>query len=90
MTVVVDALPWERIARAYVSAAAVRVLETLAGPSPDEEGWSAKSLAAALEMPLTTASYHLRMLRDRGLVVQTGERRAARGAMYETFYRVAV
>jgi len=82
-------LPWERIARAYVAGATLRVLDTLAGDPPEEEGWSAKALAEALEMPLTTASYHLRQLRERGLIVQTGERRASRGGVYQAFYRPA-
>jgi DNA-binding IclR family transcriptional regulator len=73
---------------AYVSAPALRVIEQVARPAPDPEGWSAKSLAVALDMPLSTVAYHLRMLRDRELIVQSGERRAARGALYETFYRL--
>jgi hypothetical protein len=61
------------------------ILELMLTPLPDgDPGWSAKTVARALDTSLARASHHMRELRDRGWLVEVGTRRA-RGAV-ETFY----
>jgi hypothetical protein len=63
------------------------ILERMLSASPNgDPGWSASTLAAALELPLALTSHHVRVLRGRGWLVERG-RRQVRGAM-QTFYEL--
>jgi hypothetical protein len=59
----------------------------LAEPAHGNPGWSAVTLTSALGEPLAKTSHDHRVLRDRGWVVEVGERRR-RGAI-QTFYKLA-
>jgi biotin operon repressor len=58
----------------------------LSGPPDADPGWSAKTLTPMLGASLGDVSYHVRTLRDSGLLVEV-ERRQVRGAM-QTFYEL--
>jgi hypothetical protein len=74
-------LNWQEIARAELHPLRFAILERLATPPPnDDPGWSASTLAAALDAPIAATSHHVRVLRDRGWLVVVGYRRA-RGAL---------
>jgi DNA-binding transcriptional ArsR family regulator len=69
-------LEWETIARSVMDPKAVSILEVLC----DAKGpLSPKDIADTLELSLGVVSYHVRMLRDRELVilVDTTPRRGA-------------
>jgi predicted transcriptional regulator len=60
----------------------------LSVPPPEgDPGWSGKTLAATLGVPLGDISYHFRTLRSSGLLAVAG-RRQVRGAV-QTFYRLS-
>jgi DNA-binding transcriptional ArsR family regulator len=81
-------LNWEAIARAEVHPTRFAILEQMLSDPPEgDPGWSGKTLADALGVPLGEISYHVRTLRAAGLVVEVGKRQA-RGAM-QTFYRLS-
>ena len=62
-------LDWERIARAEVRRVRLAILGAMAREPPNgDEGWSAKAIAAALDMPLATVSHHVRALARSGLL----------------------
>lgn len=64
------------------------ILERMLSPPPEvDSGWSGKTLARALGAPLSVVSYHVRALRDAGLLTEV-DRRQVRGAM-QTFYRLS-
>ena len=87
MTASID---WEKVARSRLSDMAARVLEVAATrPVEGDPGWSAKSLSREIDRPLNLVAYHVRQLAEKGLLVKVGEREASRGAVFETFYRVA-
>lgn len=72
---------WHEIARAELHPLRFAILERLDTPPPDgDPGWSASTLAQALELPLATGSHHVRLLRERGLL-EVLESRQVRGAM---------
>jgi hypothetical protein len=65
-----------------------RSLSRMLSPPPDDDrGWSARTLATALDKSLATTSHHTRALRDQGWFVAVGERRV-RGTL-QTFYRLS-
>ena len=77
-------LNWEAIARSEVHPVRLAILERMLSPPPaGDPGWSARTLAEALGLPLAATSHHVRLLRERGLLVELG-RRQVRGAM-QTF-----
>jgi DNA-binding transcriptional ArsR family regulator len=81
-------LDWEAIARAGVHPRRLAILEHMVMPPPEgDPGWSAKTLATALNVPLAGASHHVRALRDAGLLVEVDTRRV-RGAI-QTFYALS-
>jgi hypothetical protein len=78
-------LNWEAIARSEVHPLRLSILERmLSSPPADDPGWSASTLASALDVPLAPISHHVRLRRDRGWLVERG-RRQVRGAI-QTFY----
>ena len=80
-------LDWQAIARAELHPLRFAILEQLTTPPPDgDPGWSASTLATALNARLAATSHHMRELRDRGWLVEVGQRRR-RGAI-QTFYRL--
>jgi DNA-binding transcriptional ArsR family regulator len=80
-------LNWEAIARAHTHPLRLRILEqTLAAPPEGDKGWSPKTLTPLLGASLGDVSYHVRTLRDAGLLVEV-DKRQVRGAM-QTFYRL--
>jgi hypothetical protein len=81
-------LNWRVIALAEAAPQRLAILEQmLTEPRDGDPGWSSVTLAAALGEPLAKTSHHVRILRDRGWLVQVGERRV-RGAL-QTFYALA-
>jgi biotin operon repressor len=52
----------------------------VSAPPEDDPAWSSSTLAETLGLPLATTSHHVRLLRERGLLVEVG-RRQVRGAM---------
>jgi DNA-binding transcriptional ArsR family regulator len=81
-------LNWEVIARAETHPLRLSILERLLSSPPNgDPGWSARTLATALEQPLPTISHHVRLLRQRGWLVEL-ESRQVRGAL-QTFYRLS-
>jgi DNA-binding transcriptional ArsR family regulator len=77
-------LNWEAIARSEAHPVRLAILERMLSPPPaGDPGWSASTLAEALGLGLATTSHHVRLLRERGLLVELG-RRQVRGAM-QTF-----
>jgi DNA-binding transcriptional ArsR family regulator len=76
-------LDWEGIARASVHPLKLRILETMA----DGERWSPSDLATELGAPVGNVAYHVRALREGGLLTPAG-RRQRRGAV-QHFYRLA-
>jgi DNA-binding transcriptional ArsR family regulator len=77
-------LDWEAIARCEAHPVRLAILERLLSPPPDDDpAWSSSTLAQALGVSLATTSHHVRVLRDRGLLVEVG-RKQVRGAM-QTF-----
>jgi hypothetical protein len=78
-------LKWEVIAGAEMHPVRLRLLEQLLVPPPDgDPGWSASTLAETLTLPLASTSHHVRILRERGWLVERG-RRQVRGAI-QTFF----
>jgi DNA-binding transcriptional ArsR family regulator len=76
------ALNWERLARAATHPVKIAVLEAL------EHGEaSPRKLADDLGQPIAALSYHVRQLRDAGLIVLT-RTEPRRGAL-EHFYALA-
>jgi hypothetical protein len=74
------ALNWEVIARSEAHPARLAILERMLSPPPDgDPGWSASTLAHAMKLPLATVSHHVRLLRERGWLVEIGSRQV-RGA----------
>jgi hypothetical protein len=64
------------------------ILEQLLSPPPSgDPGWSASTLAVALAQPLAATSHHIRLLRQRGWLVEIHSRQV-RGAV-QTFYRLS-
>jgi DNA-binding transcriptional ArsR family regulator len=78
------ALSWEKIARASAHELQIALLERLAGSA---EPMSPSELAELVDAPLGVVSYHVRMLRDRGLV-ELARTEPRRGAL-QHFYRLA-
>jgi hypothetical protein len=77
-------LNWEAVARAELHPLRFAILERLTAPPPDgDPGWSASTLASALNAPIAAPAHHVRALRNRGWLVVVGSRRA-RGAV-QTF-----
>jgi hypothetical protein len=77
-------LKWEAIARAETHPVRLAVLELMVSAPPgDDPGCSSSTLAETLGLPLPTTSHHVRLLRERGLLVEVG-RKQVRGAM-QTF-----
>jgi DNA-binding transcriptional ArsR family regulator len=81
-------LNWEAIAKNALHPLRIAILEQmLSNPPEGDPGWSAKTLIPALGASLGDVSYHVRALRDAGLLVEVG-RRQVRGAV-QTFYRLS-
>lgn len=80
---------WEMIARASAHATQIALLEPLAVA---DDALSPTELAEQVDVPLGVASYHMRMLRDRGLVelARTEPRRGALQHFYRLMPGVAV
>lgn len=80
---------WERIARASAHDTQIALLEQLVIA---DKALSPSDLAAAVGVTLGVASYHMRMLRDRGLVelARTEPRRGALQHFYRLMPGVAV
>jgi DNA-binding transcriptional ArsR family regulator len=77
-------LNWEAIARSEAHPVRLAILERMLSPPPaGDPGWSARTLAEALGLPLATVSHHVRLLRQRDLLTVL-ESRQVRGAM-QTF-----
>jgi DNA-binding transcriptional ArsR family regulator len=79
-------IDWERLARAETHPIRVAVIEKLSA-DPREGGWSPNLLSRELGVPLGDAAYHVKKLRDAGLLVLVGTRQR-RGAL-EHFYALA-
>lgn len=78
-------LNWEAIARSEIHPVRLAILERMMSPAPaGDPGWSASTLAAALDLALAPTSHHVRVMRDRGWLVELN-RRQVRGAV-QTFY----
>lgn len=89
MTVAADTgISWEAVSRASAHPTQIAVLELLARESecPDDT-LSPNAMAAELGQPLGVVSYHVRMLRDRGLIT-LARTEPKRGALAH-FYRLA-
>lgn len=81
-------LDWRAIATAGMHRISLDILEMLALAAGDDDPVrSPKDLAEALDVPLGVASYHVRMLRDRGLIDEA-RTEPRRGAL-QHFYRLA-
>jgi helix-turn-helix protein len=66
----------------------VAILEAMLAPPPNgDPGWSAKTLAPVLGVSLGDTAYHVRTLRDAGLLVEV-DKRQVRGAT-QTFCRLS-
>lgn len=83
------ALNWERIAKASMHPVAVQILRILSGAelAAGDPARTPSDLADAIGYPLGTVAYHVRMLRQRGLIVET-RTVAVRGALAH-YYRLA-
>jgi biotin operon repressor len=78
-------LNWEAIARAHTHPLRMAILERLQSKPPKgDQGWSAKTLTPMLGSSLGDVAYHVRALRNAGLIVEV-DRRQVRGAV-QTFY----
>jgi DNA-binding transcriptional ArsR family regulator len=81
-------LNWEAIARTQTHPLRLAILEQMLSDPPDgDPGWSAKTLTPVLGASLVDVSYHVRTLRDAGLLTEV-ERRRVRGAV-QTFYALS-
>jgi DNA-binding transcriptional ArsR family regulator len=78
-------LNWEKLARVSIHADQIRILEFASG-RPDER-FSPVDLADALGMRLPNVAYHVRVVRDRGLLRPAGTR-PRRGAV-QHYYKLA-
>ena len=74
-------LNWERVARAGMHPLAIKIVELI---YITDAPMSPREIATELDAPLGVVSYHVRMVRDRGLVVldRTETRRGALGHWY--------
>jgi DNA-binding transcriptional ArsR family regulator len=84
-TAATAAVDWEAIARRVMHPTAIAILELLAVVAgSDEPERTPKQLAAVLGERIGNVSYHVRMLRDRGLIelVRTEPRRGALAHFY--------
>ena len=69
-------LNWEAVARAEAHPLRLAILELLLTSPPDgDPGWSAKTVSEALDTSRARASHHMRVFRDRGWLVEVGQRR---------------
>jgi predicted transcriptional regulator len=83
-----DDLDYRAIAEAEALPMRLAILRAmLADPPGGDPGWSAKTLAAELGVPLTALSYHVRNLAQSGLIENTEERVVR--AVVQRFYRLA-
>jgi DNA-binding transcriptional ArsR family regulator len=79
------ALGWEVIARRVMHPTAVAILELLAAVADqDQPERTPRDFAGVLHVPLGSVAYHVRMLRDRGLIelMRTEPRRGALAHFY--------
>lgn len=77
-------LDWERLARAEAHPIRLAVIEKMSAAPKD---WSPNLLSRELDIPLSDLAYHVKRLRDAGLLVLV-RTRPRRGAV-EHFYALA-
>lgn len=67
-----------RVFRCLDHATRLRILELL---DADVVAWTPKRIATVLEVNLESLAYHVRLMRDAGLLEMTGTRQGRRGAV---------
>jgi DNA-binding transcriptional ArsR family regulator len=83
-----DRLDYEAIAEAEADPTRLAILRLmLREPAGDDPGWSAKTVSDGLELSLSRASHHFRVLAAAELIEHVGDR-PRRGAL-QRFYVVA-
>lgn len=81
-------LNWRVIAIGETKRQRLAILERMLTPPPEgDPGWSAVEIAKLHGETLGTTAHHMRLLRDRGWIVEVGTR-ASRGAL-QRFYVLA-
>ncbi len=86
----VDTIEWERVARAALHPTALAILELMSGPPPEgRPGWSVSRMVEPLDLPLKNVWHHVRVLREKGLLVEVGRAQVDGRPMVETFYALA-
>jgi predicted transcriptional regulator len=80
-----DELDYRAVAEAEVQPVRLDILRTMLRPAPgDDPGWSAKTIADELGLPLARTSHHFRVLAAAGLIEHVADRQR-RGALQRCF-----